>query len=527
MTSERRRAAAGLLGLLSVSCSATDPSPALPPDSGPPSASAHPGPSAQPRRSGLGCVAGPGKDYEVGPGKPYAQIGDVPLERLGPGDTVRVHARAEPYHEKIMIGGSGAEGAPIKLCGIPDAQGARPIIDGRGATTRPSLDFPYDGHQPRALVIVGKKHGDPWQAQPRFIEIEGLEIRGARSGVPFTDKSGKPQRFSEIATGLYVQRGSHVVIRGNYIHDNGNGLFVGGGGGDELSEDILIEQNRIEDNGSPDRFYEHNIYNEANGVVYQYNQFGPPRGGAQGVLGGNIKERSAGVVIRYNRIEGGAHLIDLVEAQDARDRLLPLPGYRESWVYGNVLVRGPANGSMVHYGGDSGQVPTYRRGTLHFWNNTVLVDNRDHPAYAGTALFELSSDEEHLDARNNVFFSVEAPRPADRPVVLLGARDGLVAGRAELAGNWLRKGIAPIDGIPGKQPEVSAEVRGFEASARGDSSPFVDWQRGDLRLAPAIATGEPPPYPATAGPLLEPAAGLGRPASPRADKGALAGAFGR
>ncbi|MBK6519857.1 MAG: hypothetical protein IPG04_38430 [Polyangiaceae bacterium] len=37
---------------------------------------------------------------------------------------------------------------------------------------------------------------------------------------------------------------------------------------------------------------------------------------------------------------------------------------------------------MVHYGGDSGMLDTYRKGTLHFFNNTVVVEN-SHPGVGG------------------------------------------------------------------------------------------------------------------------------------------------
>ena len=85
------------------------------------------------------CVhAGPGQDYPVGPGQKYAKIGDVPWERLGAGDTVRIHARPEPYKEKIMVGGIGRVDAPIRVCGVPGPDGALPVLDGDGATTRPS-----------------------------------------------------------------------------------------------------------------------------------------------------------------------------------------------------------------------------------------------------------------------------------------------------------------------------------------------------------------------------------------------------
>ena len=38
--------------------------------------------------------------YEVGPGKTFANIGDVPWELLQPGDTVLIYWRSTPYKEK-------------------------------------------------------------------------------------------------------------------------------------------------------------------------------------------------------------------------------------------------------------------------------------------------------------------------------------------------------------------------------------------------------------------------------------------
>ena len=51
----------------------------------------------QPFKSPARCEPGKNHDYPVGPGQKYAAIGDVPLESLEAGDTVRVFFRAEPY----------------------------------------------------------------------------------------------------------------------------------------------------------------------------------------------------------------------------------------------------------------------------------------------------------------------------------------------------------------------------------------------------------------------------------------------
>ncbi|NUP05433.1 MAG: right-handed parallel beta-helix repeat-containing protein [Polyangiaceae bacterium] len=428
------------------------------------------------------CVhKGPGTDYEVGPGKKYAAIGDVPMEQLKAGDTVRIHYRPEPYREKLMIGGVGKADAPIRVCGVRGPNGEMPVIDGENATTRKQLIFPYDGHQVRGLVMVGWKRSDPWQTGPEHIVIEGLELRHASPPYKFTDKSGAEAAYTQPAAGIFVQRGKFITIRGNVVHDNGNGLFVGTAGGEELTEDVLIEGNYIYNNGSSENYYHHNVYNEGNRITYQFNHFGPPKSSPQGILGANIKERSAGVVIRYNWIEDGAHLIDLVDSQEARQPNVTSPGFHESWVYGNVLVRGPtASGSMVHYGGDSGMLETYRKGTLHFFHNTVVIENSAYKEWEGSAIFELSTNDEALESRNNVYMS-DTPYP-NRPVMLLGKRDGVVSGVASFEGDWIREGIDTF--ATGKVKQV-ATANGVDGCTRGADPGFSSLEKRDFHLGEA------------------------------------------
>lgn len=472
------------------------------------------------------CVhKGPGTDYEVGPGKKYESIGQVPMETFKAGDTLRIHYRPEPYREKIMLGGVGRADAPIRVCGIKGPGGELPILDGEKATTRKELQFPFDGHQVRGLIIVGWRRSDPWQVGPEHIVIEGLEIRNASLPYKFTDKAGNEAGYSAPAAGVFVQRGKHITIRNNIVHDNGNGLFVGSAGGEELTEHVLIEGNYVYNNGSDQNYYHHNVYNEASGVVYQFNHFGPPKGGPQGILGANIKERSAGVVIRYNWIEDGAHLIDLVDSQEARDPNLASPTFKESWVYGNVILRGPtASGSMVHYGGDSGMLDTYRKGTLHFFNNTVVVENSHHKEWEATAIFEISTNDENLDSRNNVYMS-DAPHP-NRPVLLLGKRDQVVSGVATFEGDWIREGI---DTFAQGNVKLVATAKGIDACTRGKEPGFEDLEKRLFRptaQAPFLQKGVALPYPAEHAlkmQYVKHGKGEPRPAEPSLTLGAFAG----
>src|SRR6185503_20831142 len=94
-------------------------------------------------------------------------------------------------------------------------------------------------------------------------------------------------------------------------------------------------------------------------TVYQFNRYGPLRTGS---VGGGLKDRGAGTVIRYNFVQGGGHLLDLVEAQNYAATTLTLASYRDTYVYGNVLYNGPAGQSAttpIHYGGDTLPTPYF------------------------------------------------------------------------------------------------------------------------------------------------------------------------
>lgn len=449
-------------------------------------------PSSSPTAT-TGCSASArGRDFPVGPGQRYASLGDVPFETLSAGDTVRVFWRAEPYREKLMLSGRGSEDAPIRLCGVKSADGKRPVIDGNGATTRRELDFPHDGHQARGLVIVGHPHGRDWNETPRYIAIEGLEIRNGSPPFTFVDRAGKKVPYSNIVAGIFVERVDHLVIRDCIVTGNNNGIFTASGDDEvTLSKHILIERNEIFGNGSVSDYYEHNVYDEAADVVYQFNRFGAPRSGKSGVLGANIKERSAGVVIRYNWIEDGAHLLDIVDAQEAKPLTRPMPSFHATYVYGNVLIRGAQpSGSMIHYGGDSGILADYRKGTLFFYDNTLVVKNATHPPQSGTEIFQISTNDEHVDSRDNVYASSVAPG-ATTPIVFLAERDGALAGIASFAGDWIRAGWTPFETKPGVS--MKARITGLDTAARGDTPGFVDAAKDDYRLAATPAGVVPVP----------------------------------
>lgn len=400
---------------------------------------------------------GGGTLYDVGPDRPFGTIGEVPWEDLTAGDTVRIHWREEPYREKILIRGQGTAEQPITVCGVAGPGGELPIIDGEDATTRPSMGYTGLGTQARGLIHVGMGDADGWGYKPSHIVIQGLHIRGAFHEHSFSNSAGAVVGYTDNAAGIFVERGEDVTVRGVLLTGNGNGFFVASGDSEEVrSRAIVLERSALYGNGTVTTGFDrhHNIYTEADGMLFQFNYIGPLRAGSGGTA---LKDRSAGTVIRYNWIEGGSRSLDLVDAEESWRLATALPAYSDTFVYGNVLVNepdGPTN--MVHYGGDSGVTERYRKGTLHFFHNTVAIrsDQEGEGSRWRVVLFDVSTEDETVDARNNIVF-IQPATPGARPSDLAWMRSG---GVLELGVNWASPGITEFrDGV-----EISGRVSGMD-----------------------------------------------------------------
>lgn len=421
-----------------------------------------------PRPTPVTCTAGTNRTLNVGPGQTYTSLGAVPWGTLTAGDTVRIHYRATPYREKILISGRGTAANPITVCGVADpATGALPVIDGNNATTATSIPWYYSGTQTRGLVIVAMRDGDLYGTKPEYVTIKGLEIRGAYYQYQYTNSAGTRQNYPGLAAGVFVERGENITIAGNIITDSGNGLFVASGGDEaSLSRNIIIDGNYIYGNGTPtdpaaglDNFHRHNLYTEADRVTMQNNFFGPQR---EGAAGNNIKDRSAGTVIRNNFIMGGAHLLDLVDPEDAYQLLTPLPHYRQTYVYENIFInRNTDAGNMVHYGGDLGVPGNTRQGTLYFYNNTVVIQqNQDR--HWKTSLLQLETAAETADLRNNVIYK-------EGTAILNILNDNV--GRANFGRNWITPGYVAGGSISGLENLIVGANPGFISLATYDLRP--------------------------------------------------------
>ena len=414
------------------------------------------------------CIhTGTGTDYPVGPGQPYRTLADVPWPSLGAGDTVRIFWRDTPYREKILISTSGSEQQPIRICGVPNANGERPIISGKNATTPANLKTTFGTWlemQIYGLIIIWDHDYD---FKPANIVIEGLHLQHARNEYRFTNSAGSNLRYGNGAACIRVQAADNVVIRNNELENCSNGIFTMSQEYNEasLTRNILIEGNYLHDNGQPGSYREHSMYIQAIGATYQYNRFGP---NIPGALGTTLKERVAGSVIRYNWFDSGSsRSLDLVEVEDAapwyieqayRDwaadngeaidpaRLQKVKNaekaYRKTYVYGNFFRHVGSKteaGDLVHYGYDND--PEYaRRGTLYFYNNTVSILN-DLDDDWRIRLFDVrlydenasTPAEETIEVFNNIiYFASETPGATPSNFCL--SRE---SGTINLGKNWI------------------------------------------------------------------------------------------
>lgn len=390
--------------------------------------------------------------FDVGYGLQYTSVGAVPWNNLTAGDTVYIHwrspAQGGDYHEKINIPGQGTAAKPIEIIGVPGPNGEKPVINGANATTGAVDTTLYLGHQARGLITFTRSNinQDFDFYKPEYIVLDGLVVTGANPTHTFTNSAGTVTTFSQNAAAVYIERGSDITIRNCEISDSGNGFFAGSndysqnGGDGGMIRNVLFEHNDVHDNGTPNGASEHNIYTEGVNFTFQYNLLGPLRPTS---LGANLKDRSAGTVIRYNDIYGGGHLLDLVHAQESASITTQLPSYRETYVYGNILHDAPGiTGSMVHYGGDDlGNTQDFRKGTLYFYNNTVIVQANQSGTNGvyQTVVFQLATNDESADIRDNIFYHSAAPgAPAGTtPSILAFASNGENGGQYHMGTNWV------------------------------------------------------------------------------------------
>ena len=369
-----------------------------------------------------------------------SSLDQVPWESLAAGDTVRIFHRATPYAGKFLIAGKGTASAPVRVCGVKSASGERPVITGQNAVTRRGLAYGNIAHEQRGVIMVKSLYTESYTTNPTYVQIDGLKIQGATPSYTFTDSAGNKQAYMDFGACVWVERGHNVTIADNEITDCTHAIFSRSNdeGAFAVTRNLRIAGNDMYNNGLSGSDRVHTTYVQSQGVVYEFNRYGPMRSGA---LGNSLKDRSTGTVVRYNRIEDGARAMDLVEAEDFPNIARADASYRVTYVYGNQIVKDGRKGSTIHYGGDHYGAPAngtwgeslFRKGTLYFFNNTVRLTGDGYGV-----LFQLSTTEEKAEVWNNIFiFDNSIPYPSMRSSTG-GLASGYTAGGiVNLGRNWI------------------------------------------------------------------------------------------
>ncbi len=370
--------------------------------------------------------------YNVGPGQPLASVGAVPWNALQAGDTVNIHWRSTPYHEKIILSRSGTASQPININGVPGPQGALPILDATNATSSPnSPQFGYPPIQDSGLIVVF--HDNAGSPNPSFININGLQLQGANPGTAFKGYANDNRTYSPGSGGVWVMGAADITIKNCTIINNGNGVFAKTGNG-LITYRLTLDGNTISGNGVSGSYLEHNSYIEAYGATYQFNKYGLLRNGS---AGNNLKDRSSSTIIRNNYFLNGGHILDLNEPQDGFDDISQDPNYLKTYVYGNVMISDQDGPTLLVHFGDGGGVGNYRDGaTLYFYNNT-LISKANQSARWRTNLFQMEHRNLSVDARNNILLNIPNT-PGNTPTLF---ELGTVAGNINFpTTNWVSAG---------------------------------------------------------------------------------------
>jgi hypothetical protein len=366
------------------------------------------------------AVAG-GTTYNVGPGKAYAELTTVPWMSLKAGDVVNVFYRATPYRTKFMLRAAGTAAAPVVLNGVTDASCNRPEINGANAVTADDVKskkalYGYgEGYQTLSLIDIHRAHGDDFNYRPSHIIIKNLKLAGASAQNTFVNEVNVVERYAPSAAAIHVLSVDHLTIESSEITNNGQGVFTDSRnyGDFDFTANVIIRRNKIYGNGLSGKDTEHDLYIQATRVLYEGNQFGPEGSGAKG---STVKDRSSGMVMRYNHIIGSARAIDMVHPEAYQGgTAFADPLYKDSWVYGNLIEHDAmkfkitdGQGVPFHWGFDK-YVSELSRRKLNFYNNTFVSNQISSSADDRSYVFQthegapLPNNYTVVEAQSNVF----------------------------------------------------------------------------------------------------------------------------
>jgi hypothetical protein len=393
------------------------------------------------------ALTGSHATYNVGPGKTYAELTNVPWLAMQPGDVVNIYYRPTPYKTYVALKAQGTAANPVVINGVTDSPTApcnRPEISGSGAVyAADRAGYDNTGQyatQNGATFFIWWGQGG-WPNIPKFITIQNLKITGGSSGI-----------YAVTVEDFLVQ---NCEITAN----DGWGIFVNtkndDANGEETSKRVTIRGNSVYGNGVVGSYLYHNLYIQARRALYEGNFIGQLIPGAEG---SSLKDRSSGTVIRYNTIVAAARAIDLVETEGGHGtngnpyQVDTDPLYPHAWVYGNLIINDasqPGGNSirLVHWGYDN-TFERARTGTLYFFNNTVLSNDTS----GNIALFDQQSNGDSRDPGNTVDVQNNIIRQTGGARIVM-ARD---IGKINFLGrNWISSGWA--NGFSGNTVAVTGQ----------------------------------------------------------------------
>jgi hypothetical protein len=406
--------------------------------------------------------------YRVGPGQAYADLWMVPWSQLGAGDTVLVFWQAAAYHSKITINHGGSADSPLTIQGVLGPNGEKPILEADGAVENPDASYPHQevfGNIGLFTVMPGATGTHVCN-----VTISELELVGVTRDATFTDCSGELQNYGWGSAGVALYDADHVTITNCIIHGCENGIF---GKSQGYTEGDLhyttVDGCWIYGNGLDGSDRCHNTYIEGAYTVYQFDCYGPLIDGAGGAT--NLSDRGVGTIVRYCKITGGSHALQLIEPDDGAPSLDDLPGFGTEWAYGNVIVNpdGSNCSTIIQFGTDFDGPIGQRK--LWFYDNTVVSYN-DQPAggrwytYVFTGWGDVT-----IHAINNIFDSV-SPNPDDWSGEFYLATGSYGTTTIALGVNW----------APSWFQQGSETVRGWHKLVLGDDPGFVDVMGGNYNL---------------------------------------------
>lgn len=329
-----------------------------------------------------GALEGTTQTYNI---RSDADFEATPWSTLAAGTVVNLFNTGTPYRYKIGLSAMGTAAAPVVINGVTDADCNKPVLDFANARTAPLTNGVFNAEVPQyneglGGIVIKRVPGNYDGEKPAFITVQGLALRGAKTGASFTTLAGGSFTYTDGAA-IYLVAGADILLQNLSISDSDFGVFVMAKDGRLAlaGERITLRTSRFTGNGRTGSYLDHNVYMQATNPLTELSYFGRLREGAEG---SSDKDRSANAVFRHNTVVASARTLDFVQSEDQAEGIAAQADYGTDYVHGNTIVsHGP---EAIHYGGDNqgeqegGDIFTppasarYRQ-TLYFWDNQVTI----------------------------------------------------------------------------------------------------------------------------------------------------------